>query len=313
MPSRVAEPPHEDGHQLLYRQPVPGRRAGDSHLPASQLVSRHHWILALWPCPLQGHPLPTGELLLGDPQGPSDTPGPASTALHRSQGPWVLTFRRWLRTSTMSRSTVSKSRPPGPTLKETDTAPRADAEILSRSHPQTRTQSFGDTCAVTSRHSRTPRRSQAQACWDRALGCSLIQGRADLRGPAGESALPSLPTHRWPGPSLSQWWESGHPVGLAGWKEDWPEARVSSLALPPYTPEGRGYSWSQCPPASLALALVHLCLPEWGLFPLTAWGKGWNPRAERMPLGFPIILRFSTQLINSGHPENKDRQVRKFT
>lgn len=34
VPGRVAQPPHEDRHQLLHRQPVPGRRAGDGHLPA---------------------------------------------------------------------------------------------------------------------------------------------------------------------------------------------------------------------------------------------------------------------------------------
>lgn len=59
---RVAEPPHEDRHQLLHRQPVPGGRAGDSHLPASQPAGGHHRVLAVWPCPLQGHPLSTGEL-----------------------------------------------------------------------------------------------------------------------------------------------------------------------------------------------------------------------------------------------------------
>lgn len=42
LPGRVAEPPHEDRHQLLHCQPVPGRRAGDSHLPACQPPSGHH-------------------------------------------------------------------------------------------------------------------------------------------------------------------------------------------------------------------------------------------------------------------------------
>lgn len=36
-------------------------------------------------------------------------------------------------------------------------------------------------------------------------------------------------------------------------------------------------------------------------------GKGWHSRMREMLLGFPTVLRFSSQLINSGDFKHKDR------
>lgn len=61
----VEESPHEDGHQLLHSQPIPGGRACDHHLPSSHPRCGHHWDLVLWTVPLQGHSLFTGNSFLG--------------------------------------------------------------------------------------------------------------------------------------------------------------------------------------------------------------------------------------------------------
>lgn len=45
----------------------------------------------------------------------------------------------------------------------------------------------------------------------------------------------------------------------------------------------------------------------------TACGRDSIPGQRGMPLGFPTVLRFSIQLINSRNPKDKDRLTRKIT
>lgn len=56
----MEEPPHEDGDQLLHRQPFSGGRAGDHHLPPCHASGGHHGDLVLRTVPLQSDSLLTG-------------------------------------------------------------------------------------------------------------------------------------------------------------------------------------------------------------------------------------------------------------
>lgn len=170
---------------------------------------------------------------------------------------------RWLSSSAVSSSTVSKARPWGLTLEDTDTAPHIHTEsplLVTPADPHahshwTHVQSPPGTWAHSRGERHKPMGTDTNACWTHSLvPGGPLESLSSSQPPWFQRNLPkSLP----PAPPEVGIRMSNGFGGVEGGQNRPSAASLSPLPVPQTV--GR-HSWGQYPPPPLAWA--HVCLPE---------------------------------------------------